>query len=529
MNRSNTEQNDTSSVYAGPTIGDMIVTLLERYPERVAFIDPCGSTITYRLLGQRIAYLIEQFEHLGLERGASIVQLCGNRADVFAVMAACYIGGYRSVALHPLGGIDDQLFILENCQARLLIADADRLERSLKLLSDSQQSFSVLSHDSELGSSVRCVWDQFTSEQTHLLVNRTTADEVVRLIYTGGTTGRAKGVMGSSESLATNALIRMAAHNWTELRLLCSTPLSHSAGTLILPVLWHGGTLVLHGGFEPDRLISELVEKRVNALYLVPTMIYRLLDHPRVREISSTKLKMLMYGSAPISPARLSQARTVFGPVLIQHYGMSEAPTVILGLNETDHLDDSLMASAGKPYPGVTVKILDNDGQEVTVGEVGEICIRGPLVMTGYLNEPDLTAQVFKHGWFYSGDLAFQNARGYFFIVDRSKDMIISGGFNIYPKEIENIIATHPAVASVGVIGVPDADWGEAVRAFVVTKPDEQIAASTLVEMVRKAKGSIHAPKLVVFVDSLPLTALGKIDKKALRTEFWASNTRAVN
>jgi fatty-acyl-CoA synthase len=187
------------------------------------------------------------------------------------------------------------------------------------------------------------------------------------------------------------------------------------------------------------------------------------------------------------------------------------------------------MASAGKPYPGVTVRILDNNGLEVKVGEVGEICIRGPLVMKGYLNEPHLTAQVFKHGWFYSGDLAYQNERGYFFIVDRSKDMIISGGFNIYPKEIENIIAEHPAVASVGVIGVPDADWGEAVRAFVVPKPNESIAANTLVEMVRKAKGSIHAPKMVVFVDSLPLTALGKVDKKALRSEFWASNTRGVN
>ena len=527
MNRSNTEQNDTSSLYAGPTIGDMIITLLERYPTQIAFIDPCGSTITYRLLGQRIAYLIEQFEHLGLERGASIVQLCGNRADVFAVMAACYIGGYRSVALHPMGGIDDQLFILENCQARLLITDADRQERSLKLLADSQQRFSVLAHDPN--QSIRCIWDQFTSAHSHRLVNRAEAGEVVRLIYTGGTTGRAKGVMGSSESLATNALIRMAAHNWTGLKLLCSTPLSHSAGTLILPVLWHGGTLVLHAGFEPDRLISELAEQRINALYLVPTMIYRLLDHPRVREISSTQLKMLMYGSAPISPARLSQARSVFGLVLIQHYGMSEAPTVILGMNETDHLDDSLMASAGKPYPGVTVKILDNDGHEVPVGEIGEICIRGPLVMKGYLGEPDLTAQVFKHGWFYSGDLAYQNERGYFFIVDRSKDMIISGGFNIYPQEIENIIAAHPAVASVGVIGVPDADWGEAVRAFVVRKLDAPIAASTLVEMVRKAKGSIHAPKLIVFVDNLPLTALGKIDKKALRAEFWASNTRGVN
>jgi fatty-acyl-CoA synthase len=177
----------------------------------------------------------------------------------------------------------------------------------------------------------------------------------------------------------------------------------------------------------------------------------------------------------------------------------------------------------------VTVKILDNDGLEVKVGEVGEICIRGPLVMKGYLNEPQLTAQAFKHGWFYSGDLAYQNERGYFFIVDRSKDMIISGGFNIYPKEIENIIAEHSAVASVGVIGVPDADWGEAVRAFVVLKPNESIAARALIEMVRKAKGSIHAPKMIVFVDSLPLTTLGKVDKKALRSEFWASNTRGIN
>jgi fatty-acyl-CoA synthase len=527
MTSSDTKQSNTSNLYVGPAVGDMIITLLERYPERIAFIDPCGSEITYRQLGQRIAYLIEQFEHLGLERGASIVQLCGNRADVFAVMAACYIAGYRSVALHPSGGIDDQRFILESCQARLLIVDAERLERSLNLLSDSQLNFSVLAHDA--GQSVRWIWDQFTSGQSHRLVNRAAADEVVRLIYTGGTTGRAKGVMGSSESLATNALIRMAAHNWTDLKLLCSTPLSHSAGTLILPVLWHGGTLVLHAGFELDRLIAELIEQRVNALYLVPTMIYRLLDHHRVHEISGTKLKMLMYGSAPISPARLSQARSVFGQVLIQHYGMSEAPTVVLGMNENDHLDDSLMASAGKPYPGVTVKILDNDGLEVKVGEVGEICIRGPLVMKGYLNEPQLTAQAFKHGWFYSGDLAYQNERGYFFIVDRSKDMIISGGFNIYPKEIENIIAEHSAVASVGVIGVPDADWGEAVRAFVVLKPNESIAASALIEMVRKAKGSIHAPKMIIFVDSLPLTALGKVDKKALRSEFWASNTRGIN
>ena len=162
-------------------------------------------------------------------------------------------------------------------------------------------------------------------------------------------------------------------------------------------------------------------------------------------------------------------------------------------------------------------------------GQVGEICIRGDLVMKGYFNEPELTAQAIKNGWLYSGDLAYQNERGYFFIVDRAKDMIISGGFNVYPKEVEDVIATHPAVASVAVIGIPDPDWGEAVKAVVVLKEGQSVTAQELTQRVKTAKGAVQAPKTVDFVDALPLTPLGKLDKKALRAVYWNNKERSIN
>jgi fatty-acyl-CoA synthase len=464
---------------------------------------------------------------MGLQRGDTIVQMCGNRADVFVVMAACYINSFRSVALQPLGGIEDQLYILNNCEAKLLIVDADRMERARELLDKSTQSFEVACHDSV--PSTTFLWDEFSPSIAPALTDLSEPDDIVRLIYTGGTTGKSKGVMGTSCSLATNALFRMAGHNWVDLRLLCSTPLSHASGAMIVPVLWHGGTIVLHDGFNPDRLIHDVVEGTANGLYLVPTMIYRLLDHPDCARLSTAGLRMLMYGAAPISPPRLFQARALLGPILIQHYGLTEAPSTVLSLSETDHLDDSLLASAGKPYPGVTVKILDQDGREVPRGQVGEICIRGDLVMKGYFKEPELTAQALKNGWLYSGDLACQNERGYFFIVDRAKDMIISGGFNVYPKEVEDVIATHPAVASVAVIGIPDADWGEAVKAVVVLKEGQSVTAQELTQRVKAAKGAVQAPKSVDFVTTLPLTSLGKLDKKALRAVYWNNKERSIN
>ena len=523
----NSSESLLDKTYSGPTMGSMIVNLLSRYPTRSAFVNPDGTHITYETIARRIAYLLQRFEELGLKRSDTVVQMCGNRADVFVVMAACYIGSFRSVALQPLGGIEDQLYILNNCEAKILIVDEARSQRAKELKQRSTQVFDIFSHDT--GPDATGIWDDFDPAISSILTDLSEPDDIVRLIYTGGTTGKSKGVMGTTCSLATNALFRMAGHNWVDLRLLCSTPLSHAAGSMIVPVLWHGGTIVLHDGFDPDRLIIDVEAGTANALYLVPTMIYRLLDHPKSSRLAKAGLRMLMYGAAPISPPRLLQARQLLGPILIQHYGLTEAPSTVLSLSDVDHLDDSLLASAGKPYPGVTVKILDNDGNEVPRGTVGEICIRGDLVMKGYFKEPELTALALRHGWLYSGDLAYQNERGYFFIVDRAKDMIISGGFNVYPKEVEDVIAAHPSVASVAVIGIPDADWGEAVKAVVVLKAGCDVSAQELTQRVKVAKGAVQAPKTVDFVQTLPLTSLGKLDKKALRAVYWNDKTRSIN
>ncbi len=508
------------------TIGELVVTALERGPGRTAFVDPDGRSVSRRRVAQEIRHAGDRLAALGVARGASVAQLSGNRSEIFSVMAACYLGGQRSVALSPTVGDDDLVYILEHSEAQALVTDRVHLERVRALLARTARPCALLCHDD--ADDAPHLWAGLREDAPAALVERAGADDVVRLIYTGGTTGRPKGVMGSSGSLAMNAMLRMAGHDWGGIDLLCSTPLSHAAGAMIVPVLWHGGSIVMQDGFDPDRLIDQVLRGEANAIYVVPTMLYRLLDHPRVRELVG-RLRMIMYGAAPASPVRLREARDLFGPILAQHYGLTEAPSTILGLAPADHMDDSLLASAGKPYPGVAVRLLDRDGAEVPHGEVGEICVRGPLVMSGYWKEPELTARAFAGGWLRSGDLAYRDARGYYFIVDRAKDMIVSGGFNVYPKEVEDVIAQHPAVAAVGVIGVPDPVWGEAVKAVVVCRDGATVDADTLIGMVRARKGPVLAPKSVDFADALPLTPLGKIDKKALRARFWASTDRAVN
>jgi len=519
--------NSNDPVFSGPTIGEMIVTLLERYSPRVAFINPCGTALTYRDIETQISQVMQLFTALGLKPGEAVVQLAGNTASVFSVMAACFLGGYKSVTLHPSASLDDHHYILEDCGARLVIVDRARAQRAAELQALMGERISVHTH--QAWDERPSLWAQAAAFAPAPLRDHCAPSDVVRLIYTGGTTGKPKGVMASSASLAWNMMLRMAGHDWGGIRLLCATPLSHASGALIVPVLWHGGSIILHEQFEPDRILRDYREGLANAFFLVPTMLYRLLDHPEIGTYDFSQLRRIIYGAAPSTPARLRQAREVFGPVLVQNYGLTEAPSTVLTLNEFDHLDDALLSSAGKPYPGMTAKVLGPDDQELPVNAIGEICVRSPLVMSGYWGQPELTAEVTRNGWLHTGDFGYRNERGYFFIVDRAKDIIISGGYNIYPREIEDIIATHPGVAGVAVIGVPDPTWGEAVKAIVVTHAGAELAAETLIALVKARKGSIHAPKSVDFVASLPLTGLGKVDKKALRAGFWDGQSRNIH
>jgi len=255
---------------------------------------------------------------------------------------------------------------------------------------------------------------------------------------------------------------------------------------------------------------------------LVPTMIYALLDHPRFGEFDLSSLETVFYGASAISPARLKEAIERIGPVFMQFYGQAEAPMAVTILRKSEHdvTKPLRLASCGRPVPWINVALLDSNNQPVKDGEPGEICVRGPLVMNGYRDNPALTAEAFAGGWLHSGDVAVRDADGFLRIVDRTKDMIVTGGFNVYPREVEDILAEHPAISQVAVIGVPHEKWGEAVTALVVLREGQQVDAQELIDRVTQRKGSFQAPKKVEFIDSIPQTPVGKPDKKALRALY---------
>jgi fatty-acyl-CoA synthase len=263
----------------------------------------------------------------------------------------------------------------------------------------------------------------------------------------------------------------------------------------------------------------------------VPTMLYVLLDHPQLDRTDVSSLNTVYYGAAACSPTRLQEAIRRLGPIFFQYYGQAECPMAITSLKKEDHDVDDLdrLATCGRPTPWVRVRLLDEDLNEVSRGEPGEICVQGPLVMAGYWKKPAETDEALRGGWLHTGDIAREDEHGFYTIVDRKKDMIVSGGFNVFPREIEDVLALHPAVSQCAVIGVPDEKWGEAVKAIVVLRPDATVAPDELIALVKEHKGAHHAPKSVEFAAAIPLSPLGKPDKKALRAQYWGSTGRQVH
>jgi fatty-acyl-CoA synthase len=308
------------------------------------------------------------------------------------------------------------------------------------------------------------------------------------------------------------------------------TPLSHAGAAFFVPTVIKGGSLFVLARFDPAEVLRTIEEQRITATMLVPSMLYALLDHPDARTRDLSSLETVYYGASAINPVRLQEAIDRFGPIFAQYYGQSEAPMVISYLAKGDH-DPARLSSCGRPSALLRTALLDEDGEPVPVGEPGEICVAGPLLAGGYWNLPDETAATFRDGWMHTGDVAREDEDGFWFIVDRTKDMIVTGGFNVYPREVEDVVAEHPAVAQVGVIGVPDERWGEAVTAVVVMRDGHELTDAVIAEIqqaVKQRKGGVQAPKQVIAVDALPLTGLGKPDKKALRARFWEGAGRAV-
>lgn len=531
-----------SDLRVGIHNGHLMVAALKRHRDKPV-MHLGETTLTGGQTAERISQYVQAFESLGAGRGTAGALLALNRPEVLFILGAGQTQGYRRTSLHPLGSLDDHAYVINDAEITTITIDPVPMfvERALGLLEKCPKLEKVLTIGavpdelSHVGFDLNAAAASFDPQPLDAVT--LDPDHIVSITYTGGTTGKPKGVIGTSRQMNTMTQIQMAEWEWPEApRFLMCTPLSHAGAAFFVPTVLKGGCLYVLAKFDPAEVLRTIEEQRITATMLVPSMLYALMDHPDAATRDLSSLETVYYGASAINPVRLKEAIDRFGPIFAQYYGQSEAPMVISYLTKEDHVsgDERRLASCGRPSAFLRTALLDADGSPVPQGEPGEICVAGPLLAGGYWNLPDETAATFRDGWMHTGDVAREDEDGFWYIVDRTKDMIVTGGFNVFPREVEDVVAEHPAVAQVGVIGTPHEKFGEAVTAIVVLRPEaptdeESVARMTaeIQEMVKERKGSVHAPKEVVVADSLPLTALGKLDKLALRAPYWTGE-RAV-
>jgi len=301
-------------------------------------------------------------------------------------------------------------------------------------------------------------------------------------------------------------------------RLLLTTPLPHSAGFFLQAAMLQGATTWIEPKFDPVRLLQLVERNSISWTFLVPTQIYRLLSQLQNKKTRTESIRTIVYGAAPILKSQIELAIDCFGPVFLQLYGQSECPNFVTMLSKDDHSNEALLTSCGQACPTADVRIANAGGEELAIGEVGELQVRSSYTMQEYYTETELTEAAFDGDWLRTGDVEYQNESGHIFIVDRTKDLIISGGMNVYSKEVEEVLVSHPNIHAAAVIGVPDADWGEAVHAFIVV--DEAPDPADVKTYCDSKLGKYKTPKSFCAIESLPTTPYGKIDKKALRVLF---------
>jgi acyl-CoA synthetase (AMP-forming)/AMP-acid ligase II len=363
-------------------------------------------------------------------------------------------------------------------------------------------------------------------------------DDLAWLFYTSGTTGKPKGAM-----LTHRVLLAMTMNFYGDMAplgpddaILHAAPLSHGSGLYSLPNIAKGATNVIPDSksFDPDLAFKTIQEYQVTNMFAAPTMVKLLIESKAVDQYDHSSMKCLNYGGAPMYVEDMKLALTKLGPCLVQLYGQGESPMTITYLPKRDHVlkgsaeQMGRLSSAGIERTDVEVKIFDDQDNELPPGQVGEVATRSDVVMKGYWRNPEATAETLRHGWLHTGDIGKMDEGGYLFLLDRSKDMIISGGENIYPREIEEVMLRHPAVHEVAVIGVPDARWGEAVKAVVALHPGATATEEELIAFCKDNMAGYKKPKSVDFIDTLPKNNYGKVMKRDLRAKYWEGRERKI-
>ena len=500
-----------------PTFVDALIRASQVAAQRTAIIDD-GRRYTHEELGSRCRRLASVLRAAGAVAGDRVAILAANSAQYIESYIAIPSAGLVIVPLNTRHAEPELVYAIKDAGAKILLTDRDpgalcNLVETIIMIPDDYEQM--------LDTADEAILEEGIAEDT-----------LAGLFYTGGTTGASKGVMLSHRNLVANSFHFMTVSppspdNVT----LVMAPLFHAAGSNgVLSGIWSGSCQIPLQVFDPAIALDLIERHRVTQTLGVPAMIAALseLQHMEARDVSS--VVQVAHGGSPIATQVVRRAREAFpGAEFIHVYGMTEASPLVTGLrHEEALLDADRGRSCGQPLIGVQVKIIDEQGNEVPTGNVGELAAKGPNIMLGYWQKPEQTAEVLQDGWYRSGDVGYIDDEGFVFLVDRAKDMIVSGGENVYCSEVEEILYQHPAVLEAAVFGIPDEDWGEAVHAVVVLR--EKVTDVELIAFCRQHIAGYKLPKAVTFSDSeLPKSGPGKVFKRELRAPFWEGHDRKVN
>ncbi|MDR0479048.1 MAG: long-chain fatty acid--CoA ligase [Burkholderiaceae bacterium] len=487
-------------------------------PERKAILFQ-GRWQSFAQLQARVSALGAALKRSGIERGDRVAVLLQNRPEFIECYFAVTGIGAIFVPLNWRLHVVEHATLLNDAQPKLLITER-AYEPSLERLRQAVPSLeqSILVDDGRDAPGSYEAWIDSARGLPMPDANGLNSDTDAAILYTSGTTSRPKGVvLTHGNYLADFAdLASIVELNENSLNLQIS-PLYHAACVHSFFHLAYGAATALIEKFEPGVALRRIEQERVSYFFAAPTALYQMMDHPDFARRDHSSLKAISYGAASIFKARLMEAGQAFGPILIHAYGMTETTSHASVLLPADHA--IALGSIGKGVGRCEVRVVDDGGRDCRTDEIGEIIVRGPNVMKkGYWKRPDATAEAIRDGWLHTGDLARMDAHGFIYVVDRMKDMIISGGVNIYPREVEEVIATHPAVAEVAAYGVPDEHWGEALVAAVTLRDGKSASAQDIIDFCRTRIGGYKVPKYIRIMDALPKTASGKILKTQLRT-----------
>lgn len=486
-----------------------------------------NKRLTFREVNERANRLANALAGLGVKKGEKVATLRRNCLEHVEITFSLIKGGFVEVALNPRLNASEiscqisdsaaSVVIVQECYAELIESIRHELPVRHFICFDGKRS-NMLNYEDLLS--------RASSREPRVELN---LSDLAELRYTAGTTGKPKCAMLTLQSglcAMRNLLIDAVPDLTPQDTFLALQPLYHGAGWFVLPCWVRGVTQVIMARYDPELVFDAIEKERVSVIKTVPTVLVRLLNSPEIRKPNLKSIRTIMYGTSPMPEERLKEAIRIFGSVFVQLYGQVEAAITISLLRKEEHIVEGSaeevhrLASAGRPYTFVDVKIVNDEGEEVATGEKGEVILKGDQVMTGYLNREQETKATLRNGWLYTRDIGVRDEGGYIYLVGRKNDMMITGGLNVYPNEVERVLYMHPAVSEAAVIGIPDQEWGETIKACIVLRDGKHVTEDEIIGFCKEHLSSYKKPRSIDFMNELPKSTLGKILRRELRQKY---------